>query len=61
MKRASVVLFAALVLSFSGFSEAYMTEQYLSIKSAGSPSFSPDGKQLIYLTNATGTSQIWQT
>ena len=53
MKRTIVVLFAALVLSFSAFSQTYTIEQYLSIKSAGSPSFSPDGKQLIYLTNAT--------
>jgi len=37
----------------------YSIEQYLSIKSASSPSFSPDGREIAYLTNVTGTSQIW--
>ncbi len=34
-------------------------QQYLNIKSAGSPSLSPDGKRMAYLTNATGTTQVW--
>jgi dipeptidyl aminopeptidase/acylaminoacyl peptidase len=37
----------------------YTIQQYLNIKSAGGPSFSPDGKQLTYLTNVTGTTQVW--
>jgi dipeptidyl aminopeptidase/acylaminoacyl peptidase len=36
-------------------------EQYLNVRSAGGPSFSPDGKRLAYLTNVTGTSQVWIT
>lgn len=60
MKRIPVVLLAAIVLAVSAYSQSYTIQQYLNIKSAGSPSFSPDGKQMIYLTNATGTSQIWQ-
>ena len=60
MKRILVVLSTALVLSLSAYSQSYTIQQYLNIKSAGSPSFSPDGKQMIYLTNVTGTSQIWQ-
>ena len=60
MKRIPVVLLAAIVLSVSVYSQSYTIQQYLNIKSAGSPSFSPDGKQMIYLTNTTGTSQIWQ-
>ncbi|MEQ1761952.1 MAG: S9 family peptidase [Pyrinomonadaceae bacterium] len=61
MKRILAVLFAAVVLSFSVVAQSYTIQQYLNIKSAGSPSFSPDGKQMIYLTSATGTSQIWLT
>ena len=60
MKRITVVLLAAIVLAVSVYAQSYTIQQYLNIKSAGSPSFSPDGKQMIYLTNATGTSQIWQ-
>ncbi len=37
----------------------YTIQQYLNIKSASSPTFSVDGKRLFYLTNVTGTSQIW--
>jgi dipeptidyl aminopeptidase/acylaminoacyl peptidase len=48
-----------LVLSISAFGQSYTIEQYLNIKSAGSPSFSPDGKQIAYLTNVTGTTQVW--
>lgn len=39
--------------------EKYTIQQYLSIKSASSPQLSPDGKRLFYLTNVTGTSQVW--
>ena len=41
------------------FGQPYNIQQYLSIKSAGGPSFSPDGKRLAYTTNTTGTSQVW--
>ncbi len=37
----------------------YTIQQYLNIRSATAPSLSPDGKRLAYLTNVTGTSQIW--
>ncbi|MGI8884198.1 MAG: TolB family protein, partial [Pyrinomonadaceae bacterium] len=37
----------------------YTIQQYLNIRSAGSPSLSKDGKRLMYLTNVSGTSQIW--
>jgi dipeptidyl aminopeptidase/acylaminoacyl peptidase len=48
-----------LVLSISAFGQSYTIEQYLNIKSAGSPTFSPNGKQIAYLTNTTGTTQVW--
>lgn len=51
---AAIFLFAAV-----SFAQPYTIQQYLSIKSAGSPDFSPDGKRIVYLTNATGTSQVW--
>lgn len=46
-------------LSISIFAQPYKIEQYLNIKSASSPQISADGKQLVYLTNQTGTSQVW--
>jgi dipeptidyl aminopeptidase/acylaminoacyl peptidase len=37
----------------------YTIQQYLNIRSAGAPALSADGKRLAYITNVTGTSQIW--
>jgi dipeptidyl aminopeptidase/acylaminoacyl peptidase len=34
-------------------------ERYLNIRSAGSPTFSKDSSKIAYLTNITGTNQIW--
>src|ERR1044072_2750397 len=58
MKKFALVL---LFLTCSAFAWAqpYSIQQYLSIKSAGSPTFSPDGRSIAYLTNVTGTQQIW--
>ena len=39
--------------------EKYGIEQYLRISSASQPTFSPDGRNIAYLTNATGTNQVW--
>jgi dipeptidyl aminopeptidase/acylaminoacyl peptidase len=53
-------VFFVLLFVFSALSqEKYTIQQYLSIRSAGSPSLAPDGKRLFYLTNVTGTSQVW--
>ena len=58
--RKIFVLFALLALCSISFAQGkYMIQQYLNIKSASSPSFSADGKRLIYLTNVSGTSQVW--
>jgi dipeptidyl aminopeptidase/acylaminoacyl peptidase len=55
--------FAALVIlmSLAAFAGAqnYTIQQYLNIRSASSPTISPDGKRLFYLTNVSGTSQVW--
>ncbi len=40
---------------------AYSLKRYLSIKSAYSPDFSPDGKRVAYLSDLTGVPQIWMT
>ena len=40
---------------------AYSLKRYLSIKSAYSPEFSPDGQRLAYLSDVTGVPQIWMT
>ena len=61
MKRTLLLLLVSIFLAFSVFPQGYTIQQYLNIKSAGSPSFSPDARQMIYLTNTTGTSQIWLT
>lgn len=62
MKRINV-LFAFVLLALGAFASAqaqsYSIQQYLNIKSAGSPSMSPDGREMVYLTNVTGTSQVW--
>lgn len=57
------VLFALFIPSFAqpASEMGYTVEQYLNIRSAGSPTFSPDGKHIAYLTNVTGTSQVWMT
>lgn len=59
MKKLIFVVFFLVSLSFAAAAQSYTIQQYLSIRSANSPAFSPDGKRLAYLTNVTGTSQIW--
>jgi dipeptidyl aminopeptidase/acylaminoacyl peptidase len=64
MKKFCVVLFVFAILCLSIFAQIpersqYGIEQYLNIRSAGSPTFSPDGKRIAFLTNITGTNQIW--
>lgn len=59
MRKRLAVLATFLVLSVTVLGQNYTIQQYLNIKSAGAPTLSPDGKQMAYLTNATGTSQVW--
>ncbi|MCY7347824.1 MAG: S9 family peptidase [Pyrinomonadaceae bacterium] len=56
--------FFLLVWSAFGISafaqEKYTIQQYLNIRSASAPMFADkSGKQIFYLTNVSGTSQIW--
>ena len=59
MRKVLVLTFILLAIAVPAFGQNYTIQQYLNIKSAAAPSFSPDGKQMAYLTNATGTSQVW--
>jgi dipeptidyl aminopeptidase/acylaminoacyl peptidase len=62
MKK-TLLLSVAFGLAFAAASATVRAQttiqQYLSIKSAASPSFSPDGKTIAYLTNVSGTYQVW--
>lgn len=59
MKKFCLAFFIAIAFCLSVSAQNYTIQQYLNIRSAGSPSLSPDGKRLFYLTNVTGTSQVW--
>lgn len=61
MIKKIVLLFVLLVYSAAAYAQPYSIQQYLSIRSAGSPSMSPDGREVAYLSNATGTTQAWAT
>lgn len=37
----------------------YSIQEFLEVKAAGIPSFSPDGSKVAYLSNETGTSQLY--
>ncbi len=54
------VLLALAVSAFAQAAEKYTIQQYLNIRSASSPTFAGDSNsRLFYLTNVSGTSQIW--
>jgi dipeptidyl aminopeptidase/acylaminoacyl peptidase len=57
--RTLLLLAALFVLSIPLAAQSYTIQQYLNIKSASAPTFSPDGKSIAYLTNVTGTQQVW--
>jgi dipeptidyl aminopeptidase/acylaminoacyl peptidase len=59
--KASVFICCTAILAFTNSASAqnYSIEQYLNIKSASAPQFSPDGNSIAYLTNVSGTQQIW--
>lgn len=57
---ALILVFAVNVLTASEqTSPKYGIEQYLKVRAASSPSFSPDGRRVAFLLNQTGTNQIW--
>ncbi|MFL5627404.1 MAG: alpha/beta fold hydrolase [Ktedonobacteraceae bacterium] len=40
--------------------ETYSFDRYLNVRSAYSPSFSPDGQSLSFLTDITGVAEVWR-
>jgi dipeptidyl aminopeptidase/acylaminoacyl peptidase len=58
MKKLALFVLFVTLLAAQAFSQ-YTIQQYLNIKTANSPSLSPDGNKLAYLTNVSGTAQIW--
>ncbi len=58
MKKFAVLIFT-LTFCLSVSAQQFSIERYLNIRSAGSPAFSPDAKRIAFLTNITGTNQIW--
>ena len=59
MKKFGFALFFVTAFCLSIFAQNYSIARYLNIRSAGSPTFSPGGKRIAFLTNITGTNQIW--
>ena len=59
MKKYLFSLILLGLLASSVFAQPYSIQQYLSIRSATSPTLSPDGKKMAYLTNVTGTVQVF--
>lgn len=59
MQKTGLFLLLILLLCGSLFAQGYSIERYLNIRSAGSPAFSKDGSKIAFLTNITGTSQVW--
>jgi dipeptidyl aminopeptidase/acylaminoacyl peptidase len=63
----TIALIALLLLSFPATrtvgadkkGERYGIDRYLNIRSATSPELSPDGERVAFLTNITGTPQVW--
>ncbi len=59
MKKFFFALAFACALFASVSAQNYSIERYLNMRSASSPTLSIDGKRLAFLTNITGTSQVW--
>ncbi len=61
MRRKTLLLVSLIaVLASLIFAQTYTIEQYLNIRSATAPTISPDGKFIAYLTDITGTNQVWK-
>jgi dipeptidyl aminopeptidase/acylaminoacyl peptidase len=67
MHKSKALLLVFLLLALSSVpsvsgqktTERFSFDRYLNIRSAGSPTLSPDGDRVAFLTNITGTSQVW--
>ena len=62
MMKLCIALFICSVLCAAAFGQNYTIQQYLNIRTASSPTFAGDSNsRLFYLTNVSGTSQVWMT
>ena len=59
MKKIFLAFFITAIFCSAISAQNYSIERYLNMRSAGSPTLSVDGKRLAFLTNITGTSQVW--
>jgi len=59
MKKIFLAFFITAIFCPAISAQNYSIERYLNMRSAGSPTLSIDGKRLAFLTNITGTSQVW--
>ncbi len=63
MNKKFTLLFTFTFLLFTcvsvSFAQDNNIERYLNIRSAGSPTFNKDASKIAFLTNITGTNQIW--
>ena len=59
MKKSFFSLIIFCILYSAIFAQPYSIQQYLTIRSAISPTLSPDSKKMAYLTNVTGTVQVF--
>lgn len=63
MKNVLTIVFVALLFSAAfaqnESSEKYTIQNYLNIRAASSPQFSPDSKRVAFLSNQSGTTQIY--
>jgi dipeptidyl aminopeptidase/acylaminoacyl peptidase len=58
-KLALLFTFTFLLFTCVNFAQDNSIERYLNIRSAGSPTFNKDASKIAFLTNITGTNQIW--
>src|SRR5580765_4573988 len=55
-----LILFTILLASIAAVdAQTYTIQQYLNIRSATAPTFSPDSRRIAYLSNVSGTTQVW--
>jgi dipeptidyl aminopeptidase/acylaminoacyl peptidase len=54
-----MLLFTCSVCLAQKSKEPYGIDRYLNIRSSSSPTLAPDGKRVAFLTNITGTPQVW--
>jgi dipeptidyl aminopeptidase/acylaminoacyl peptidase len=58
-KLALLFTFTFLIFTCISLAQDNNIERYLNIRSSGSPTFNKDASKIAYLTNITGTNQIW--